>query len=239
MSLRHWSGFTSSPMTSVCIRYPSPVPCHAFPFPVDKSLCLSIWSIKCCKFCDEGQSIKFLEHVCASYRGAASMLLTVFDSYWRKIDDLNPPHIRAPLLTSLVLGHPPFFFMPSHSIYQTCFQQSKARKSLSFLRKIFCVILSRCRANKKKKRKKKRKANKKGGHSAETAAWHQLPSHVNGGLQPRWQQTIHGKRKLPHMLKELWIKSPFSLHQCSVLKCTQSALAHGKLLGEEALKCLS
>lgn len=162
MSLRHWSGFTSSPMTSVCIRYPSPVPCHAFPFPVDKSLCLSIWSIKCCKFCDEGQSIKFLEHVCASYRGAASMLLTVFDSYWRKIDDLNPPHIRAPLLTSLVLGHPPFFFMPSHSIYQTCFQQSKARKSLSFLRKIFCVILSRCRANKKKKGRKKEKLIKKG-----------------------------------------------------------------------------
>lgn len=75
------SGFTSSPMTSLSIRYPSPLSCHTFHFPVDKSLCLSIWSIKCCKFCGEGRSIKFLERVCVSYRGAASMLLTAFDSY--------------------------------------------------------------------------------------------------------------------------------------------------------------
>lgn len=114
--LTHRSGFTSIPVTSLCIRYPGPFSCHASRFPVDKSLCLSIWSIKCCKFCDEGQSIKFLKRVCVSYRGAASMLLTVFDSYWRKIDDLNPPHIRASLLTSLLLSHPPPLFFFSYAL---------------------------------------------------------------------------------------------------------------------------
>lgn len=108
--LRHWSGFTSIPMTSLYICYSGLLSYHASHFPVDKSLCLSIWSIKCCKFYSEGQSIKFLKRVCVSYRGATSMLLTVFDSYWRKIDDLNPPHLRVSLLTSLILSHSFFFF---------------------------------------------------------------------------------------------------------------------------------
>lgn len=108
--LRHWSGFTSISMISLCIRYPGLLSCHASHFPAEKSLCLSIWSIKYCKFCSEGQSIKFLKRVCVSYRGATSMLLTVFDSSWRKIDDLDPPHIRVSLLTSLVLSHLIFFF---------------------------------------------------------------------------------------------------------------------------------
>lgn len=153
--LTHRSGFMSIPVTSLCIRYPGPFSCHASRFPVDKSLCLSIWSIKCCKFCDEGQSIKFLKRVCVSYRGAASMLLTVFDSYWRKIDDLNPPHIRASLLTSLLLSHtpPPFFFflcLPiqfikhafSNQRLENCFHLW-GRYSVSFYQDVQFLILWR------------------------------------------------------------------------------------------------
>lgn len=95
-------------MTSPRIRYPSPRSCHASRFPLRKSLCLSICSIKCCKFCDEGQRINF-SSASVSYCGATSMLLKVFDSYWRRIDDLNPPHVRPSLLTSLVLSHPHLF----------------------------------------------------------------------------------------------------------------------------------
>lgn len=185
-------------MTSLCIHYPSLLSCHTSRFPLDKSLCLSIWSIKCCKFCNEGQSIKFLKRVCASYRGAASMLLTVFDSYWRKIDDLNPPRIRASLLTSLVLSHlpPPFFLcLPIQFIKHAFGNQrlengfhSRATYSVSFYQDAELLILWR----------------KAKGVGA--VAYHCLPCHVNGGLQPRWQQSIPSKRKLPHMLKEPWVK---------------------------------
>lgn len=145
--LRHWSGFTSISMISLCIRYPGLLSCHASHFPAEKSLCLSIWSIKYCKFCSEGQSIKFLKRVCVSYRGATSMLLTVFDSSWRKIDDLNPPHIRVSLLTSLVLSHLIFFFFFTFPFnLSSMLSAIKDEKTAFILEEDTPVILSRCGA---------------------------------------------------------------------------------------------